>query len=77
MKNPIDFNKLKPLHTKDSKLKLRQEKWYSDVSNGLFNIKEEVYTLMTTDNKRKLVYNEDGKFTNTAPIILETGKHIN
>lgn len=57
LKNPIKFNELKTLLKKDSKLKIKQEKWYSDISNGKFHIKDEIYTLMVTDNKRNLLYN--------------------
>jgi hypothetical protein len=77
LKNPIEFDKLRPLLTKGSNLEIQQEKWYSDVSNGLFHIKDEIYTLMVTDNKRELLYNENNIFYDTQPLILENGKPIN
>ena len=73
LKNPLKYDELKPLLKKDSKLEIQQEKWYSDVSNGMFHIKDEIYTLMVTDNKRKLLYNEDNIFYNTSPLRLENG----
>lgn len=74
LKNPIQFKELKPLLFKGSKLEVTQEKWYSDISNGKFNIKDEIYTLMVTDNKRKLLYNSENIFYDTVPLRLEKGK---
>jgi hypothetical protein len=76
LKNPIKFEELKSLLYKDSKLEIKQEKWYSDISNGIFHIKDEIYTLMITDKKRKLIYDKN-KFINTKPIKLYGGIIIN
>ena len=66
LKNPLPFEELKPLLKKDSFLEIKQEKWYSDYSKAIFNVKDEIYTLMVTDNKRELIYNEEGLFIDTA-----------
>jgi len=71
LKNPIEFKDLKTLLLKDSKLEIKQEKWYKDISNGQFHIKDEIYTLIVTDNKRKLIYNSDNLFYDTAPLKLD------
>ena len=76
LKNPLKFEELKPLLIKDTKLEVKQEKWYSDISNGQFHIKDEIYTLMVTDNKRKLLYNSDNLFYDTLPLKLENGKIV-
>lgn len=76
LKNPIKYKELKTLLYKDSKLEIKQEKWYSDVSNGKFHIKDEIYTLMVTNNKRKLIYNNENIFYDTLPLKLEKGKII-
>lgn len=73
LKNPIPFKNLKLLLYKDSKLEISQEKWYSDVSNGKFHVKDEIYTLMVTENKRKLLYNEDNILYDTTPLKLKDG----
>ncbi len=70
LKNPLKFEELKALLNKDTKLEVKQEKWYSDISNGQFHIKDEIYTLMTTDNKRKLLYNSENKFYDTLPLKI-------
>ncbi len=77
LKNPIAYENLKTLLQKDSSLEIKQEKWYSDVSNGNFHIKDEIYTLMVTGNKRELLYNKENIFYDTHPLILENGIIIN
>lgn len=76
LKNPLPYKTLKILLKKDSKLEIEQEKWYKDVSNAKFHIKNEIYTLMVTDNKRKLLYNEENIFYDTRPLRLENGKIV-
>jgi hypothetical protein len=39
----------------------------------MFHVKDEIYTLMVTDNKRKLLYNEDNIFCDTIPLRLVDG----
>lgn len=76
LKNPIEFNELKPLLKKGNNLEIKQEKWYSDVSNGKFHIKDELYTLIVTDSKIKLLYTNDDLFYDTEPLTLVNGKLI-
>jgi DNA polymerase type B, organellar and viral len=75
LKNPISFDELKPLLKKGSSLEVEQEKWYSDFSNAQFHIKDELYTLMVTDNKRELLYSdgEISEFIDTKPLLLDNG----
>lgn len=74
LKNPIKFEELKGLLYKDSKLEITQEKWYKDISNSVFHVKDEIYTLMITENKRILHYNYENIFYDTSPIKLEDNK---
>jgi hypothetical protein len=39
-------------------------------------VKNEILTLMVTDNKRKLIYNDNNEFVNTAPFKLINGELI-
>nr|YP_025890.1 DNA-directed DNA polymerase [Moniliophthora perniciosa]AAQ74286.1 DNA-directed DNA polymerase [Moniliophthora perniciosa] len=71
LKNPIKFNELKSLLKKEEMLEIKQQKWYSDISNGVFHIKDEIYTLMVNNKKRKLIYNENNEFIDTKPIKLK------
>ena len=76
LKNPIKFNEFIPLLQKDQKIEISQEKWFKDMSNGIFNVKDEIYTLMITGKKRKLLYNNDNIFYDTLPLRLDNGKII-
>jgi DNA polymerase type B, organellar and viral len=39
LKNPVSYNELKTLLVKDTSLKVNQDKWYRDMSQGLIKIK--------------------------------------
>jgi len=75
LKNPITYQELEPLLFKNKYFKINQEKWYKDISKGNITIKNEVYTLMITDNKRKLIFDNNNKFINTTPLILDKEKN--
>jgi hypothetical protein len=77
LKNPLKFEDLKSLLKKDSTLEIKQQKWYSDISNGLFNIKDEIYTLMVSNQKRKNIFNHKNEFVDTEPLILKDGILLN
>lgn len=72
----IGFNELKVLLTKNNIIENPQGKWYRSFSDAYISIKDETYTLMLTDNKRKLIY-KDNIFINTEPYIYEDNKIIN
>jgi hypothetical protein len=73
LKNPISFDELKPILLKNKSIQLSQEKWYKNISEGHIQIKNELYTLMTTSYKRNLIYKND-EFVDTTPIYLNNGK---
>jgi hypothetical protein len=77
LKNPIEFKQLKSLLIKNSKIEVNQEKWYSDISEGIFHVKDEIYTLMVTENKRKLLFDENNVFYDTIPFHLTDGQIVN
>lgn len=70
LKNPIKFDNLLSLLIKNEKLEINQDKWYRNIAEGNIQIKNEVYTLMITDNKRNLIYDNNKKFISTHPIKL-------
>ena len=69
-KNIISFDQLKQLLKKDSSLELNQEKWYKNLEKGSIKIKQEIYTLAVTENKRKLIYDDNGILIDTMPFTL-------
>jgi hypothetical protein len=75
-KNPISFNSLKSLLIKDSKLDLNQEKWFKSISEGNISVRNQIYSLMVTDNKRQLIYDKH-ILIGTKPYIIDGNKEIN
>jgi hypothetical protein len=69
-KNNIELEKLLPLLNKNEKLELHQDKWHRYFSKGYIEIKDEIYTLIVTDNKRKIIYDNNNKFIDTKPINI-------
>jgi hypothetical protein len=45
------------------------------MSLGLITIKDEIYSLTVTNNKRKLIY-KNNRFIDTAPLKLVNGENI-
>jgi len=71
----ITFDDLLELLNKDSKIEANQEKWYKDISSGKISIKNQIYTLKVTGNKRQLIYTNN-KLVNTRPILINKEKEI-
>jgi hypothetical protein len=63
------------LLNKDSKLESKQDKWYKSLTKGNIIVKEQIYTLKVTGNKRELVYLDD-KLVNTKPFVINNKKEI-
>lgn len=61
---------------KDSLLQKFQNKWFKDFSKGFISINNQPYKLKVTENKRKLIYNENNKLVNTLPFIINKSKEV-
>ncbi|KAH7916880.1 hypothetical protein BV22DRAFT_1027292, partial [Leucogyrophana mollusca] len=68
-KNSVNYQSLKSLLTKDKSLILNQSKWYRDIENGNIEIKDQIYRLIPTENKRELIY-KDNLLVDTKPFII-------
>ena len=66
----IDLNILEELLSFNKKLTFNNEKWYKDIATATINIKDQIYSLRATGNKRKLIFNEDNILINTEPFKL-------
>lgn len=75
-KNKISFNELKPLLIREEKIKLKQDKWFKSVSEGNIKIKQNIYTLAPTENKRKLIIEKD-IIIGTEPFKIDKNKILN
>ena len=71
----VSYNEIENIINKDNTLELKQEKWYVDLSEGKIITKEETYTLMVTENKRKLIY-ENNKLVKSLAYTLKDDKLI-
>ena len=56
--------------SKDSSLVRTQTKWFKDIGLGQINVKDQLYTLKATSNKRQLVYDNDNKLVSTKPYTI-------
>lgn len=74
-KDNVKYSDLKALLIKDSSLDLKQEKWFRSIEEGTITIKNQLYKLVPTENKRQLVYSNN-KFVNTKPFIIDENKSL-
>jgi len=68
-KNKIALEELKSLLVKDSSLEIKQELWFKKLKEGNITLKDQIYTLHTTDSKRQLIY-ENNKLIGTKPYKI-------
>nr|YP_009493135.1 DNA-directed DNA polymerase [Ganoderma leucocontextum]AWJ63930.1 DNA-directed DNA polymerase [Ganoderma leucocontextum] len=71
LKSPVTFNQLKSLFYKDQSLEIIQDKFYGSIGEGSISIKNEIYTVMVTENKRELIFDESGRFVGTKPFHID------
>ena len=64
------MNDFEQLLNKDALISKSQDKWRRKLSEGKIDILKEVYTLEVTDNKRKLIYDENNKLIGTSPYSI-------
>ena len=64
-----DFKKLLNINYKS--LELNHQKWYKSLMNSSIEIKEQLYTLIATENKRKFILDKEGKIIETIAFKIE------
>lgn len=74
LKKAIKFEMLEKLLMENTSLKIDQEKWKRSFSSGTITIKDELYTIMITGNKRIPVFNDEGRYVDTKSITIKDGK---
>jgi DNA polymerase type B, organellar and viral len=72
----LTFNDFKQLLFKESLLQKLQTKWIKNLEEGNISVIKQLYTLKVTNNKRKLVYDENDKLIGTVPYIINENKEI-
>ena len=69
----IPFTDIKNLLSKSAGvngLELRHDKWFKSLSEASITIKEQIYNLISTENKRKLIRDDSGKIIRTEPFKI-------
>jgi hypothetical protein len=74
-KDHLKYSDLKTLLVKDKSLELIHEKWFRNISEGNIKIKNQIYTLLPTENKRKLIY-VNSILNETKPFVIDINKKI-
>jgi len=69
-KDKLDYYELKSLLNKNKSLSLQQDKWFKHINEGNISIKEQLYTLLPTENKRLLIY-KNNQLIDTKPFIID------
>lgn len=71
LKDPssLTLQDFKDLLVKDTKIEQNHKKWFRQISEGKITIKDQIYTLIATDNKREFIY-KNNKIIGTKAITL-------
>ena len=70
-KDKVPFEDLKNLLIKDNKLSLSHVKWFRSLINGNITLKDQIYELQKTENKRLIIYNNDNLAISTKPYSIK------
>jgi len=57
-------------------LEKTQTKWIKNLTGGNIEVRNDLYTLKITNNKRELIYNKDNELINTIPYNIDHDKEI-
>jgi hypothetical protein len=61
---------------KDTFIEKLQIKWRKSLSDGHIKVLDELYTIKFTENKRRLIYDNNNKLIGTKPFIINSNKEI-
>lgn len=66
----LTMDDFKDLLIKDSVCVIPQEKWYKKARTNTIHIKQVIYSLSVTENKRKLIY-KNNILVDTEPFVIK------
>jgi hypothetical protein len=72
----LSFDWFNSLLYKDSTIAIKQERWTRSLKNGAIEIKNQLFTMRATENKRSFIFNALGKANNTLPFFINQNKEI-
>lgn len=67
----IPYAELKKGLIKDNTINLNQDKWYRNLYESAIFVENTNYTLSVTKSKREIIYDDQGNFTDTKPLVLD------
>lgn len=70
-KNSVNFDLMKSLLVKDSSINLQHIKWFRSLINSNITLKDQIYQLQKTENKRIIIYNNDNLAISTKPFNID------
>jgi hypothetical protein len=76
IENNINLSLFEGLLYKDYIIEVKQNKWFRDLSNANITIKDQIYSLKVTGNKRHLIYDYNNKLIRTDPFIINKDLNI-
>jgi hypothetical protein len=74
--NNIDYSIFESLLSKDSSVKLNNQKWFRSIASGSIEVKDQLYELSMTENKRHFIFDKSGKVVDTKPFVINRNKEI-
>jgi hypothetical protein len=72
----ITGSEFEQLLIKDYTINKSQVKWFKSISDSTITIKNQIYTIQQTKNKRELIYNSDNVLVGTKPYTITNEKNI-
>lgn len=78
LSHDIDLTKndFENLLFKDNYIEKSQVKWRKNLHEGNISVIDQLYTLKVTDNKRKLIFDNNNNLISTIPYIINENKEI-
>jgi hypothetical protein len=63
------------LLNKETQISKSQAKWFRSISESTILVKDTMYTIQQTTNKRELIYNSDNMLIGTKPYVISENKY--
>lgn len=77
-KNPksVPFEVMTSLLKKDESISLNHLKWFRNITDSSIIMKEQIYELMKTNNKREFIFNKEDIAINTKAFFINNNQKI-
>ena len=72
IENNLNINLFESLLYKNYNIELKQNKWFKNLIDANITIKDQIYSLKVTENKRELIYDFNNRLISTNPLTINT-----